>query len=275
MLVPLSLRCVLFAVCLCVSGRQAPTSPTSAPVTAQEVIARWRAGQPVRTIVLGDSIGLGCCADGWERLQTGADRRLTPQSEADNSVRSVTVQLRLLIQSRNTASVVRNASADGGRALKLVPEIPGLLAAGYDLAFVPLQINDINNGIPMGEFENHHTQLIRAIQAAGVIPVLVKENPIWDLPQRRFGNPSFAEFMSAVDRIAVTFGLSVVDTYTPFQSAVTARGGIATSGLYSDEGMHPNQAGHDLLFQGYATWFRSGTKGSADDGGGDGGHTAR
>ena len=242
-----------------------PTEPTrhttSALVaserTAEDVRERWRAGSPIRVLVLGNSVSLGCCADGWERVRLTPEGHLTAASQADDSGGGVVTQLRRLVRSRNPTSVVVNESGDGydvARAVawlinRILPANPS-----YDVAFLPLQVNDSNRGAPMPLYVTHMQTIIDRLKAAGVVPVLVKENDIYSLPEVRFGTP-IASFMEAVDQLAARNNLSVVDGYTPFHQAVLAGGGIERCGLFSDNELHPNQAGHDLLFRAYERWF--------------------
>ena len=225
---------------LTVACGHAPTAPEAGPVsavatpTAQSVLAKWRAGQPIRVIVLGNSIS------------------------AENDPGSgVVAQLRRLVQSKNPASVVDNASVSGWTTVKAIAWLSQAPPLRYDLAFLPLQVNDANQGAPVIEFTNHTQDILDRLVSVQAVPVLVKENDIYSLPESRFG-VRYPDYMTAVDQLAAKNRLSVVDGYTPFHAAVVAGGGIEACGLFLEEtyiGLHPNQAGHDILFHAYEQWF--------------------
>ncbi len=220
--------------------------------------ATQAAHTPLRVVVLGNSISLGYYATGWERIQLDAAGRLTPESQADDSGGGAVQQLSRYLRGRGDTLV--NESINGGTTPRMSPRMDAIVAATprYDLALLPLEVNDANQGFSVAAFTFQMHYMVDRLTAAGIRPVLVKENDIWDLPAQRFGTP-IADFMTAVDQIAAERGLSVIDAYTPFHAAVLAGGGIVTCGLFHgpDDGIHPNQAGHDLLFAVYRQWFET------------------
>jgi lysophospholipase L1-like esterase len=242
------------------TGATAATAIVGAP-TAPTVLAKWRAGQPIRVVVLGASIALGCCADGWERTVYTPEGHLAGQSQEAGA--SVIAQVRKLVKSRNPNSVVVNESGDGYTAHRTLNWMDRWLTptAGtpqYDLAFLPLAANDANHGNSPTEFTGRMQGIIDRLVAAGIVPVLVKELDIYGVPEARFGYP-FRDYIAALDQLAARNRLSVVDSYTAFHAAVLAGGGVESCGLFFVEhttGLHPNQAGHDLMFRGYEQWFR-------------------
>jgi lysophospholipase L1-like esterase len=218
-----------------------PTRPTVTPApaavtapTAQAVIERWRAGQPIRVLVIGNSI-----------------------SAHDDPGSGVIAQVRRLVESKHPANVVDNASVNGYTAGKALAWLERTALPAYDLAFLPLVVNDANQGNTPAEFAGTLQRVIDKLAARGIVPVLVKENDIYDIPEKRFGTP-YRDFIAAVGQLAAQNRLSAVDGYTPFHAAVVARGGIEACGLFIEEmytGLHPNQAGHDILFRAYEQWF--------------------
>lgn len=244
-----------------------PTRPgVTGQATAADVVAQWQSGQPVRVLVLGNSISMGYYADGWERIVETAEGRGTAASQADPAIHGVIHQLRRFIMTRNPASVVVNASRGGETAHGALLRLDQVLAPGtvYDLAFVALTVNDANQGNTPGEYMERMDGLIARLKAANIVPVLVKENDIWKLSEQRFGIP-YSAFIAAVDQLASKHGLSVVDGYTPFRDAIVAGGGIEASGLFwpFDDyamGLHPSQAGHNILAKAYERWFMSAVK---------------
>jgi lysophospholipase L1-like esterase len=215
-------------------GQTAAPSVVAAP-TAQSVLTKWRMGQPIRILVLGNSI-----------------------SATDDPGNGVIAQVRRLVESRSPGSVVVNASVSGATTASMTTEFLRSRPSGYDLAFIPLQINDANQGAPVEGFKIRTQWLIDQLTAAHIVPVLVKENDIFSIPEERYGTP-IRDYMTAVDQLAASNQLSIVDGYGPFHQAVMSGGGIASCGLFIDElyvGLHPNQKGHDLLFQAYERWFK-------------------
>jgi lysophospholipase L1-like esterase len=237
----------------------APTAGSPAIPTAQTVRAAWQRGEAIRVVVLGNSIGLGYYADGWEQIALTPERHLAQPTEATGH--GVTAQLQRFLRARNPATVVANESGDGATTVTMSAWLDRVVAVTprYDLALLPLQVNDANQGRAVSAFTLWTERMLDRLTAAGIVPVLVKENDLYDLPATRFGTP-IADFMTAVDQIAAARGLAVIDGYTPFHAAVLAGGGPATCGLFwpHDDyavGLHPNQAGHNLLFQAAAAWW--------------------
>lgn len=235
-----------------------------------DTLRKWQQGAPVRVVLIGNSMSLGFYADGWQRIEmTGADDpagagRLTAQSHDDDDVLGVATQLRALLRSRNPESILVNESRNGwdtpmflglsgappvnvlGRVIAATPK--------YDMALVPLEINDLGHGLAFDTFQFGLREIVKRLKDAGIVPVLVKENDIGPLQPSRFGVP-WAKYMDEVDVIAEEAGLSVVDGYTPFHEAVVAAGSVEASGLLYDNDLHPTQAGHDILFAAYKKWF--------------------
>lgn len=228
---------LLFTVACGSSRELTGPSPVTVPtkVTAQTVLTTWRSGQPIRVLVVGNSIS----------------------AEGDPGS-GVVAQLRRLVQSKNAASVVENASVSGLTAHKaqMLLEQRNLAPESYDLVLLPLTVNDPNQGVSPEEFAGRLTAVIDHLKARQMVPVLVKENPITNIHESRFGY-AYTSYLAAVDTLAAQHGLNVVDGYTPFQAAVVAGGGIEACGLFEAEQylIHPNQAGHDILFRAYEQWF--------------------
>jgi lysophospholipase L1-like esterase len=248
-------------LCLGFGGAQAP-----AP-TYQDIIRKWQTGAPIRAVMIGNSVGQGYYATGWEKLvltEAGDPRgrgKLTMQTQADDSVTSVATLLRRLLRTKNPTSVLVNESADGHDTNQLLgivgrgPDRPlDTLAAviatkpAYDVAFVPFQINDLGHGLPWETYQANMRTIVQRLKDAGIVPVLVKENDI--------NRPGWARYMAEVDVAAAEKSVAVIDTYTPFHAVGVKAGGIVSSGLLHDHNLHPNQAGHDLMFKAYEEWFK-------------------
>jgi lysophospholipase L1-like esterase len=152
---------------------------------------------------------------------------------------------------------VVNASANGYTAHQTWLYLDQVLTPGsrYDLAFLPLQLNDANQGTAPSKMALNLETIIGRLKAEGIVPVLVKENDIHNLSETRWGYP-FPDYIAAVDQLAARLQVDLVDGYGPFHAAVVAGVGIDATGLfYENDGVHPNQRGHDILFEAYARWF--------------------
>ena len=239
----------------------------SPAATHQDIIRRWQTGQAIRAVMIGNSIGAGFYATGWEKLTltpAGDPRgrgKLTAETREDDSVTGVATQFRRLLRSKNPKSVLVNESADGWNSNMLLgiigrgPDTPvdtlaGVIAAkpAYDVAFVPFQINDFAHGLPWETYQANMRTIVQRLKDAGIVPVLVKENDI--------NRPGWDRFMAEVDVVAAEKAVGVIDTYTPFHAAAVKAGGILESKLLHDHNLHPNQAGHDLMFKAYEEWFK-------------------
>jgi hypothetical protein len=251
----------LFCVLGC-AGAQGQTQ------TYQEVIRKWRAGKPLRVVLIGNSISEGFYANGWEKIKETTETdprglfRITMESQADETVTGVATKLRGLLRSKNPKSVLVNDSGGGwdtsqtlglaSRKYGTVPPVDVIASViatvpKYDAAFVALQINDLAHGLPLETFAANTRTIVQRLMDAGIVPILVKENDI--------NRPGFEPFIAEIDVIAKEKSLGVVDTYTPFHQAGIVNKGMVSSGLLHDYNLHPNQAGHDLMFKAYAEWF--------------------
>jgi lysophospholipase L1-like esterase len=268
---------VVVASCMqLVSVQQTDTSGRSplelTVVTSQTIIRKWQEGAPIRAVIVGDSVAQGYYATGWESLQLTAEgdprgsSKLTIASQADTTVTGWATQLRGLLLSKNESSVLVNESGGGwnsdmilGIARKsegdsFVDIVGSVIATSpaYDVAFVSLGINDLGHSYPyhlargQATFRKNLRLIVQRFKTAGVVPVLVKGNDI--------GRPEFADFMAVVDDIASLESVSTIDGYALFRAAFAAAGDYRLSGLMEDY-LHPNQAGHDLLFTQFVKWF--------------------
>ena len=105
--------------------------------------------------------------------------------------------------------------------------------------FIPLQVNDANHGLSIQTFAANTRHLVTFIKKAGIQPVIVKESytQIEGYPQ----------FVACAGEIAQAMGVEVIDTYTP------SRGRVDLLADYA----HPNDAGHQLIFDQYKGWLTS------------------
>ena len=245
---------------------------------ADGLVRRIQQGQPVRVVVIGDSVAQGFYAKGYEAItQTppgdarGSERFVAGQREHEGNA-GVMAQLRSFLQERNAASTLVNESGSGWTAgmmlgqLRRQPEDPlvdvvGAVAAvapKYDMAIVALGINDCNRFYPYklseayADFRKNLVVMSERLLAAGITPVFFKANDV-DRPIGLPG-PTFAHFMDVIDDVGREKSVPVIDGYTAFHRAVVEAGGFGRIAVMEDY-LHPNQAGHDLLFSVVKAWF--------------------
>lgn len=261
-------------------GRQIDVSgPRVAAPRYQDVIRRWQNGDPIRVILIGDSVTLGCCAAGWEKLHQTSEGdsrgsgRLSILDRLTDDSGGLASQLRAMLRARNPESVLINESGDGWDSrmvlgltrrrpgdplVDVIADVMKTATPPSDLAFISLGINDFGHGYPYALtgwrdiLRQNLLTMVRRLKAGGVVPVLVKTNDIDRIAS--LADLRWCDYMATLDALASEESIPVVDGYTPFHAAVVNAGGFDESGLMYDY-LHPNQAGHDLLFSQFATWF--------------------
>ena len=246
--------------------------------TAVDWVRFWQDGGAVRAVVIGDSVGLGCCAAGFEKVHLTAEGdplgsgRLTSEGQADMSIKGWATRLRELLQSKNPNGVLVNESRDGwdtrnflGITRKregdpLVDVIAAVTAppTRYDIAFISLGINDFSHGYPYaleewhGIFHTNLREIVRRFKRADIVPVLVKGNDVDRMVTLAL--PGWPQYMDVIDEVAAEEQVATIDAYLAFHAAVLDAGGFPAPALMHDY-LHPNQVGHDLLFAQIAIWF--------------------
>jgi lysophospholipase L1-like esterase len=96
-----------------------------------------------------------------------------------------------------------------------------------------------------------HRRIVDALVNAGIMPILVRIPPRSDSATVR---TNVADWNAHIDNLGTTTGLPVFDAHTPANNAGSYKTG------YSDDGVHPNNLGHDMiarynLSQGFADLF--------------------
>jgi lysophospholipase L1-like esterase len=242
--------------------------------TLREIKDRFKNNDPMVIAIMGNSIGCGFRADNSYSpnpynsepfgllavgIGTDTDNRVTVSGQHDTRVQSWAIQLYELLQSKNPASSIHNVSINGGHmevhsgsSLNSVDLLQSR-ELQPDAVILPLQINEalIGGGI---YWKSEAVVLINQILDAGWLPILMKENDLYD--PAALNRSGFYEIISAVDEIADIYGLGVIDAFTPFKKALDAVDrSWEASELFWDN-LHPNQAGHDLLFESVYGWLQ-------------------
>lgn len=220
-------------------------------------LEKFQAGEAVIAVMLGNSIGMGYNADGYELLaQRYNDSRGFAIAHRSSGDVGHSRMLRSYLKAKNPESELINLSGDGwdsndhlGISLSSSSAPPHEsseavireLTPKPDVVFVPLQINDANHQLAVQTFASNTRRLVSSIRAAGIEPVIVKENAA-DIV-------GYPRFVACAGELAREMKVAVIDTYTP-----TA----GRKGLMSDYA-HPNEAGHQVIFEQYKAWLSDGT----------------
>lgn len=128
---------------------------------------------------------------------------------------------------------------------------------------LPLQVNDFSHGLSVKKFTENYSQIINQLIAAGIVPIVVLENPIYNNKQLagKNGAPldvnqsALTNHIIAAKTMADARGLGVIDFFTPIDNLAKQQVGadygtqLYKTGLFSDSNivMHPIQAGHNLM----------------------------
>lgn len=216
-------------------------------------IDKFRLGDPVSVVVLGNSIGCGYYATGYASIAKHSNNRIKTSSAIDSTIRGWVTQMRELLVAANPGSRVYNLSGDGWRTDSHLGEQAAeptrddslayieAMVPPPDIVMLPLQINDINIGV--SAFSTNTLEIISRIKAIGSYPVIVLEND-----SRAAG---FGDLITEANAIASDENVEVIDMYTTFHALVLA----GTEGPYYFDTTHPNAAGHDLMASIITEWF--------------------
>ena len=161
---------------------------------------------------------------------------------------------------RNTVFV--SVGVGGSTVAEALDEqLPLALELRPTLVTVWLNVNDLNAGVPVATYEQQLSQLVRALRQNGRARVLLANTPPVDqlpvyqaLAGTRFPPPDevgalVATYNQAIARVANDGGAELVDLHAAGVQAVE-EGTFAS--LISDDGFHPNTAGHARIAEVFA-----------------------
>jgi lysophospholipase L1-like esterase len=224
------------------------------------VVIKYQTGRAVKAVLIGNSIGCGWYATGWEGIKQQPDYRITVESSKDNNIRSYATLLREKLQAANPNSDLINLSANGWNTDDHlgIGQFPGdnsidmAIALQPDVVFIPLQVNDVHQQRESFQtFQINTRKMVSMLLKANITPVLVTEN---DIPDQKNGL-NMGDYAKEVITIGKDYNIPVIDTYTFFYDQVVLSGGdFLTTGLYYDT-LHPNYSGHKLIFEKYDQFF--------------------
>lgn len=221
--------------------------------TIQELRDDYQAGRQIVVGVIGNSIGCGYRATGWERIvedmTPGLEGLVSVASQNDPLIDGWPQQLQVWLKEKNATSLVQNYSGSGWTCRHHIERNSvAILAARTpkpSMVFVPLQVNDrlkdvhqiaAPGGVSWDQFIGDQMTLIQQIIDYGMRPILVKEcnQPLsggngWshvvytDTGDHSIPHRPFRDYVNAIDPIARHLKwseqlgecLAVVDCYTP------------------------------------------------------------
>lgn len=220
------------------------------------MISKFLAGKAIVAVMLGNSVGMGYYSTDYEVIPALSDtsKSFTIDSRTSDLPGGQARLLRSFLRNKNESSQLINLSGDGWDTNdQLGISLPSSSAPKHrssvevilemrpkpDVVFIPLQINDANHKIPLTVFYKNTIKIVDSLQAEGIDTVLVKENYTH--------LDGYSAYIDMVDIIAGEKNVPVIDTYTP---------SLGKPDLLFDA-LHPNDKGHELIFNQYRNWFLS------------------
>lgn len=240
-----------------------PSSSVPVP-TAQSVLTRFRAGQPIRVVVIGNSVACGYNATNWENITEDANDRI---AEADREAPASHIngwvqRLRDYVVSENAESRVFNLSGNGWDTHDHL-ETQNAAAEGYtagrsgtftiidamahkpDLAILPLQINDRSYDVE-ATFVVNTIAIVASLRARKITPVIMLENVA----------ASAETVIARAQTLANAIGVAVIDANTTIAWSDHEQGDAVP---WYEDNTHPNDLGHAAIYEVVQAWFDSAT----------------
>ncbi len=187
-------------------------------------LAKMRGGQHLCIVFLGDSITAG-------------------QGEENNYV----FQFRKYL--KNTTAFDRTQVFNSG--------IPGDTAAGGlnrldstvlnhrpDLVLIAFGGNDLKNKVPVAEFESQLKAMVSKIKSQSKADVILMTTPVFAVP---LSEKAIRPYNQAIERVAKETSVSFLDIHKRWAKEIGWFG--SSEGFMQDDHIHPNEKGHQLIFQ--------------------------
>jgi lysophospholipase L1-like esterase len=147
-------------------------------------------------------------------------------------------------------------------AQALAEEVDQALSARPNLVTVWLNVNDMNAGVPVADYERQLETLVNRLKSGRSVRVLVANTPPLDtLPAYRAGQilgavPSpervqalVASYNEAIARVVQRQGAVLVDLHAV---GMAARAAGTEAQMVSRDGFHPSNAGHAAIAAAFA-----------------------
>ena len=249
---------LLLALAGCGGGDDPAATPPPAAVTDTGPSVSSSASSPAAAAVPRVYVAVGAS----ETAGVGADH---PRTQAWPRV----LHDRALPGTRLVNLGVSGATVQDG----LTEQLPRALAADPDVVTVWLAVNDVQNLVPVTDYETTLRSLVHALRRGGRTEVLVGNVPPLDrlpayrtcLPGSRVPGVScvlplvptprqvralVAEYNAAVARVVAAEGAVAVD--------LSRMPGRPLSALTADDGFHPSTRGHRVIAATFARALRTG-----------------
>ncbi len=185
-----------------------------------DFIERLDAGGPVRVAGLGDSL-----TDGWQ-VRRGFFPRFVDGLRARWPAAAIEAD----------AAGVPGDMAAGGRQ-----RVAGLAARRPDLTSVQFGINDCFAGVDPADFSRDLRAIAEALVAAGSQVVLCTSCSVAHLDEAA----AIAPYYAAIEALGPELGLPVASLHRYWD-----RTAGADQGLFGWDGIHPTDAGHQVMAEG-------------------------
>ncbi len=199
----------------------------------ESLTGRLQGGEPLVVAGLGDSLTYG-----WMVRRGFFDRFVDG------------------LEGRYPRATIRrvNAGIPGDTARGGAARVERLLEESPDLVTVQFGLNDVYMGIGIGSFEAALRAIVRAVIDNGALPVLCTSCPVAYPSDQQMVDPAY----EAIRRIASLSSLPVADLERHWLA--TADLDADVDDYFLEDGVHPTDAGHELMALGLLALFtRAGT----------------
>ena len=152
-------------------------------------------------------------------------------------------------------------------AQALAEEVSQALSARPNLVTVWLNVNDINRGVGVAEYERQLDTLVQRLRGDGSVRVLVANTPPLDtlpayqagrvleaLPTPEAVRERVASYNEAIARVVQRQGAKLVDLHAV---GMAARAAGTEAQMISRDGFHPSNAGHAAVAAAFADVLRA------------------
>ncbi|MFA5154824.1 MAG: SGNH/GDSL hydrolase family protein [Patescibacteria group bacterium] len=192
------------------------------------IINNSEAGEPLVYAILGDSLSAGA----------GAER------PADSLPHQLAV--RLAGPARN--AILYNESVSSYKTADLLPILlPVTIAAQPDVVTVLIGVNDIHNQVSLPDFRRNYEQILEQLTAGTTARIYAVSIPfigadrLMRPPYQAYFDYQTRRFNAVIQELAVKYGVSYVDLYSPTVSLFKKSGGHYSADLF-----HPSATGYQI-----------------------------
>lgn len=113
-----------------------------------------------------------------------------------------------------------------------------------DLVYILFGGNDLKDRVPLSEFENNLRQMVKRIQDGAHSEIVLMTLPIFDIPLTK---NAIKQYNEVIRRVAKDMNIGCLDIYKTYDKQIGWFG--SASDYYQTDHIHPNQKGHQLIYQ--------------------------